>query len=184
MADAAGYRFLPWVRSGLAASLSNQDSLDSNTPGRARLDVVVRLTRTSGAPVDVPQLLSVLGPGDVVGLDPRQVIRMDPPPASTDAEPNFLVQVELDHPDLPWLFTPAAANTGQQLRSWLVLVVVEDGPGVTLGRGPGGLPILQLTADAGPARQLPKLDDSWAWAHGQVLLLPGETVADVLGIVP
>jgi hypothetical protein len=185
MADPAGYRFLPWVRSGLAASLSNQDSLDSNTPGRARLDVVVRLTRTSGAPVDVPQPLSVLGPGDVVGLDPRQVIRMDPPPASTDAEPNFLVQVELDRPDLPWLFTPAAANTGQQLRPWLVLVVVEDGPGVTLtGRGPGGLPILQLTADAAPARQLPKLDDSWAWAHGQVLLLPGETVADVLGVVP
>jgi hypothetical protein len=186
MADLAGYRFLPWVRSGLAASLSQDDTLDEETPGRARLEVAVRLSNTSGGPVDLSRTLTVLGPGDVVGLDPRQVIRMDPPAGSTDAEPNYLVQVELDRPDLPWLFTPAAANAGQQLRPWLVLVVVEEeGPGVTLTpQGPGGLPVLKLTVDAEPARQLPRLDQSWAWAHGQVLLLPGETVDDVLQAVP
>ena len=178
------YRFLPWVRSGLAASLRDPDSLDENTPGRARLDVAVRLSRAAGGTVDVSRALSVLGPGDVVGLDPRQVIRMDPPPGVTDAEPNYLVQVELDRPDLPWLFNPAAASAAEKLRPWLVLVVVEDGPGTTLhARGPGGLPVLEITADAEPARQLPKLDQSWAWAHGQVLLLPGEDVGDVLGTV-
>jgi hypothetical protein len=184
-ADRPGYRFLPWVRSGLAATLATPDTLGAGTPGRARLEVSVRLSRRAGAAVDVDRRLSMLGPGEVVGLDPRQVIRTDPPRGATDVEPNFLVQVELDRPDLPWLFTPAGASAAQRLRPWLVLVVVEDGPGATL-RPAGGapLPVLELTADAEPARQLPDLAQSWAWAHGQVLLLPGEEVGDVLGAVP
>jgi hypothetical protein len=185
MADQPGYRFLPWVRSGLAATLTTPDTNDSGTPGRARLEVVVRLSRSAGDPVDVDRSLSMLGPGDVVGLDPRQVIRTDPPRGATDMESNFLVQVELDRPDLPWLFTPAGASDAQRLRPWLVLVVVEDGPGATLRPADGApLPVLELTSDAEPARQLPDLGQSWAWAHGQVLLLPGEEVADVLGAVP
>src|SRR5205085_845910 len=133
----------------------------------------------------IEQRLTVLGPGDVVGLDPRQVIRTDPRPGATDAEPNYLVQVGLDRPDLPWLFTPAAASAADKLRPWLVLVVVALGRGVNrLPPTAGSLPALELLSEADPGRQLPDVADSWAWAHAQVMLLAGERVDAVLAGVP
>jgi hypothetical protein len=186
MADGPTYEFLPWVRRGLAGTLTAPDTLGDGTPGRAQLAVSLGVTRRAGAALTVDQGLAVLGPGDVIGLDPRQVIRTEPLPGSTDAEPNYLVQAELDRPDLPWLFTPAAAAASQRLRPWLVLVVVAQGPGVV--RSPpssaGGLPVLELQAEAEPGRQLPDLAESWAWAHGQAILLPGEQLDGVLGGVP
>jgi hypothetical protein len=182
MADVS-YQFVPWVRSGIAATLAKPDTLETTTPGRAHLDVALGVTRRGGPLPPVEQHLIVLGPGEVVGLDPRQVIRTDPPAGATDAEPNMLVQVELDRPDLPWLFTPAAANADQRLRPWLVLVVVVDGPGVTLSAG-DPMPVLTLTSEAEPDRQLPDLHESWAWAHGQAVVLPGETSDAVLAGVP
>jgi len=185
MATDVSYQFLPWVRSGLAATLTDRDTLDEETPGRARLGVRVNVARRAGTPLPVDQQLVVLGPGDVIGLDPRQVIRTDPRPGATDVEPNFLVQAELDRPDLPWLFTPAAATTTEQLRPWLVLVVVAVGPGVSRQQPGGGpLPVLDLRVEADPGRQLPDLAESWAWAHGQAVLLPGEQVGQVLTAVP
>ncbi len=184
MAGAPTYEFLPWVRSGIASTLTQPDTLDAATPGRARLGVTLGVSRRAGAALSVPQQLAVLGPGDVTGLDPRQVIRTDPLPGSTDAEPNYLVQAELDRPDLPWLFTPAAAGASQKLRPWLVLAVVAIGPGVVRSQpsSEGGLAVLDLHAEASPARQLPDLAESWAWAHGQAMLLPGESVGAVLGV--
>ncbi|HKE79267.1 MAG TPA: hypothetical protein VKB54_08170 [Solirubrobacteraceae bacterium] len=183
---ASTYEFLPWVRRGLAATLTGADTLGDGTPGRATLGVTVNVTRTAGDPLSVDQQIALLGPGDVAGLDPRQVIRTDPLPGSTDAEPNYLVQAELDRPDLPWLFTPAAATASERLRPWLVLVVVAQGPGVV--RSPpstaGGLEVLDLHAEARPAQQLPDLGESWAWAHGQAILLPGDQLDGVLGGVP
>jgi hypothetical protein len=186
MADRPTYEFLPWVRRGLASTLTAPDTLGEGTTGRARVGVSVRVTRHAGAPLPVDQQLAVMGPGDVVGLDPRQVIRTDPLAGATDAEPNFLVQAELDRPDLPWLFTPAAATASQRLRPWLALIVVEQGPGVVQS-GPlsaGGLPVLDLHAEAEPGRQLPDLAESWAWAHGQAILMPGEQLDAVLDGVP
>ncbi len=178
------YQFVPWVRCGLAATLTTPDTLGAGTPGRARLDVALGVNRRGGPLPPVEQRLTVVGPGEVVGLDPRQIIRSDPLPGATDAEPNMLVQVELDRPDLPWLFTPAAADANGRLRPWLVLVVVAEGPGVSLSAaGSGPLPVLTLTSEADPARQLPDLGESWAWVHGQAVLLPGETSDAVLGDV-
>jgi hypothetical protein len=182
---AATYEFLPWVRRGLAGTLTAVDTLAEGTPGRAALGVNLSVTRAAGASLSIDQQAALLGPGEVMGLDPRQVVRTDPLPGSTDAEPNYLVQAELDRPDLPWLFTPARATTGDRLRPWLVLVVVEQGPGVVRARPAvsGGPPLLELRSEAEPARQLPDLAESWAWAHGQAILMPGEQLDGVLGAV-
>ena len=50
------------------------------------------------------------GPGDVLGLDPRQIIRTEPTAGTTDFEPNYFAHLELAEAALPWLFTPAAPN--------------------------------------------------------------------------
>jgi hypothetical protein len=185
VASDAAYQFLPWVRSGLSAQVATRDTLGPGTPGRATLGVEVRIARRAGAPVTVTQTLEVLGPGDVVAIDPRQVIRTDPRPNVSDFEPNFLVQVEFDRPDFPWLFTPAAATTAHRLRPWLVAVVVEKGTGVSLSRPDrSSLAVLELAPGAEPGRQLPDLAESWAWAHGQALLVAGERLDAVLADRP
>lgn len=181
MADVT-YRFLPWVREGLAAQIRTPDTRGAGVPGRARLDVETTVTRRSGAAViEVPRRIVVSGPGDVVGIDRRQVIRTDPKPNATDFEPNFLVQLEFDRPDFPWLFTPAAANGDDQLRPWLVLVVVTVSDDVTLRPEPDAkLSVLTIPSSARPSRQLPDLKDSWAWAHAQLVTTGSEALEDVL----
>ena len=89
---------------------------------------------------------------------------MEPAPGSTDLEPNYLPVVEFDRPDFPWLFTPAAATSGHQLRPWIVLVVVPR-DAVDLIEPADRLAVAEV-ADA--AAQLPDLTQSWAWAHGQI----------------
>ena len=76
--------------------------LDAARP--ARVDVGVEV---NGAILATPQV-QVHGPGDVLGIDPRQIIRTEPTAGTTDFEPNYFAHLELAEAALPWLFTPAA----------------------------------------------------------------------------
>src|SRR5215218_6294190 len=179
------YRFLPWVREGLVARLPVADEPGATVPGRARLDLELEVARRSGAPLPVTRSLEVAAPGDIIGVDHRQVIRTDPKPGTTDFEPNYLPLVEFDRPDFPWLFTPARAGAQERLRPWIVLVVIALGDGVSLVADPGRpLPVLTIEAAARPSRQLPDLAESWAWAHGQVLSDAAERIEDLLADRP
>src|SRR5205823_9651111 len=85
----AEYEFVSVLRRGAAADLKNADPLTGALPDRGKLDV--RLTVTSsggpGAGTDQAGITALLlGPGDVIGLDPRQVIPPTDPPNLT---PNF-----------------------------------------------------------------------------------------------
>jgi hypothetical protein len=157
-------RFLPWVREGLGASVGTADPGGGQPlPARAELNVTASVSGNGGGKASVK--VRVLGPADVIAVDPLQVIRMEPAPATTDFEPNYMPLVEFDRPDLPWLFTPAAASTSDQLRPWLCLVVVERDTEATLETPADRLPVLKLN-NAGTA--LPNLAESWAWVHAQI----------------
>lgn len=164
---ATAYRFLPWARRGLSAALSAPTTSPPGSPppmpARPTVDVTVSITGGVG---DVHTAAVLHGPGDVVGLDPRQVLRCTPAAGSTSAEPNYLVAVDLDAPELPWLFTPVGVPSDQHLPPWLVLVVVENRDGVSLAPA---APLPRLTIASGAAAELPDLADSWAWAHVQLL---------------
>lgn len=152
-------QFLPWWRTGAAALVTRADG--PALPARAELSVRSRVDA-----IHDPEVTARLyGPGEVTGLDPRQVIRTDPVPRTTDFEPNFFPLVEFDTPELPWAFTPATANAADQLRPWLVLVVVPR----SAARGPehDGRPLPVLGLDDARSH-LPDLAQSWAWAHLQV----------------
>lgn len=159
-----GLVLLPWVRRGGPVDLP-PDPRDAGHPASSVASTAE--VRVNGAgPATVA--FRLLGPGDVTGLAPQQVIRTDPAPGARTFESNYLVQVELDEPALPWLFTPASAADGR-LRPWLCLVVVREQPGVQLlPPGRGGLPVLRVGGAARPEDELPDLDESWAWAHAQL----------------
>ncbi|MEV6812939.1 DUF3892 domain-containing protein [Micromonospora sp. NPDC051296] len=171
----AQLHFLAYVREGLAAAGAAPDPLDEDIPSRQPVTVGVRLTGRAEHHFDV----RLYGPGDVRGVDPRQIIRLDPPPAASDFEPNNLASIEFDRPDFPWLFTPAAAGSRQRLRPWLFLVVVPVANSALRTDTGAPLPVLECGL-----AELPDLSESWAWAHAQVAATEGESVSSVLAADP
>src|SRR3954469_25698443 len=73
--------------------------------------------------------LELIGPGDIVGLDPRAIVRTYPRRDDNDAESEHLAMVEFDQVDLPWRYTPAkpkgdVGGKTDKLRPWLTLIVL------------------------------------------------------------
>src|SRR5262249_12847363 len=127
-----------------------------------------------------PVTVRLRGPADVVGIDPSEIVRMDPRPGTADFEPNYFATIEFDRPDFPWLFTPAKEDPSARLRPLLCLIVVRDQPGVTLrSTSDAPLPALEIASPARPTDELPDLNESWWWAHAQVAS-PGSASADDL----
>jgi hypothetical protein len=173
----ATYAFLPWLRTGLAAGITRPDG-DTTPAPRASVDISVVIS-AAGDSRPVPAQIGLYGPGDVAAIDPRAVIRTGPKAGELDAEPNELPMVEFAEPDLPWRFTPATAGGHERLRPWLVLCVLtadeitDSAPAGADGR----LPAVTVAT----AARLPRLDQSWAWAHVQVEAFDAstETVAAI-----
>ncbi len=158
----AAYRFLSWARRGAASHI---ELLDGNT-GAARVEVPIEV-RFNGGSNTASLRLELLGPGDVVSLDPRAVTRVFPPPETRDAEPNYFPLIEFDQVDLPWRFTPRAANpTSGRVRPWFCLIAVEEGEAFQYTPSGGGRPT--GVVEIQPSVPLPLLDQSWAWAHVQL----------------
>jgi hypothetical protein len=167
---AIDYRFLPWARRGLVRALQTPDANGVDARPAIQLGLTISADRdgTAAAPVAGNLNLRLFGPGDVVGLDTRLILRTDPKPFATSFEPNYLALVDFDPPDLPWMFTPARADALQRLRPWLVLVVF-DRANVRLPRMRGSsAPLPSIVVPQAVAEtELPDLDESWMWAHAQ-----------------
>lgn len=159
----ARYRFVPWVR--LGASASATDTLGAGVPTHATIPAPLQV---NGQDVGVRARLH--GPGDVVSIDTRMVVRTDPPHLASEFEPNYFPFVEFDRPDIPWLFTPATGTPTGRLRPWIVLVTVRRQRGVSITVDPASRrPVLSIESPASPRLELPDLAESWAWAHAQVV---------------
>lgn len=170
--------FLPWLRRGLAQGLTTADPRSGALPRGVAVDAWIELEGER-----VRQTPKLLAPDAVAALGPGQVLRTEPRADSTGVEPNYFAYVELAAPDLPWMFTPAAPDAAQgRLRPWLVLIVVREQDGVSLGTRSGvSLPVLRIGDPAVPGDELPDLADSWGWAHVHSLVGVDEVAAAVAG---
>ena len=173
MAESTVRHFLPWVRQGAAAGITTPDSLTANQPADVSLQVSLQFANFTAPGKD----MKLYGPADVTAIDPRQIVRVQPQPLTTNFESNFFPLIEFDRPDFPWLFTPAKPGLNERLRPWICLVVVRQQEGVTLGRlDTSPLATLEIKSPARVAVELPDLEESWAWVHAQVV----GTAADTL----
>jgi hypothetical protein len=118
----------------------------------------------------------VLGAGDVVGIDPRMIARVEPAAAATEFEPNYFPFLEFVDSDFPWRFTLRSDAAGRRL-PWLVLLALKPDEFEFSAQGNGPLPVVRILE---PARTLPDLAQSWAFAHMH-LAHPGEQAATDLG---
>ena len=171
---ASTYRFLSWTRRGLADRIAQTDT-GAPLPVRAKVSVGLTVTGASEAKYD----LSVYGPGDVLGIDTTQIVRVEPRQNATDVESNYFPAIEFDAPDFPWLFTPAVSGANDRLRPWCVLIVVDlavvEAPRAEAGHP---LPVIVVPSEA-RATELPDLADSWAWAHTQVVAASSSASTDL-----
>ena len=173
------YSLIPWVRRGIGSQITGTPTVNYAT---IPLSLAV-----NGSPIATPPHVRLPGPGDVKSIDGRAFIRTDPLDGSDNFEPNYLPLVELATPDLPWMMTPTG-NSGDTLRPWICLIVLPDGPGVTLVQKSGGPAVLTMTLD--PATELPDLTQIDAWAHAQITgsdltasALPGDSGATLSRLI-
>lgn len=173
MSDTLGaYSFLPWLRLGLANQITAADD-DHAVVLRASVKVDLKI---AGRPVEgstdktatVTRNVALYGPGDIVGIDPSAVVKVEPHNGITNFEANYLPYVEFYEEDFPWRYTPAAPDAARhRLRPWLALIVLkaeEFKDAAVSSQRP--LPAIEVTGD--PASVFPPADQLWAWAHVHV----------------
>jgi len=159
----AEYSFLPWLRRGIANHLA------APATATARAGVDVRLTVASEVETQAlpPRRVQIVGPGDIIGMNPEAVVRTEPRNWVTDFEPNYLAHVEFYDEDFPWRYTPAPPTAKHRLVPWISLLLLKEGE-FTRDTSPSRpLPSVTLQGIAAAA-VLPPEDQLWAWAHVHV----------------
>jgi hypothetical protein len=149
----------------LAAGIRQPDL----TPAEGAQAIVdLRLTFNGDEQVALPSL-TLVGLGEIAGLNTRVIVRTFPPADVNDAEAAFFVVVELDQADLLWRYTPARASgdseppegaPNDKLRPWITLLVLEETEVIKLAPATATQKLPILTA---AVAKLPNLDETWAW---------------------
>jgi hypothetical protein len=173
MSNPPTYSFLPWLRRGAANSIPQVDG-DTSVKVRATmpLDVTLVGTKLDGTADQqvIHRDVSLYGPGDIVGIDSKAVVKTDPRNWITNFEPNYLPYVDFYDEDFPWRYTPAAADVAKsRLRPWITLVVLKESE-FTDGKDMSGkpLPYFEMASAVNAADVFPKPSELWAWAHVHV----------------
>lgn len=181
--ELARYSFLPFVRLGLSADITDVDDLGAGTVTtleRARVTVEARINDT--AYPELKKSILLIGPGDITGIQSKAIVRCSPPNGSRNFEPNYLPFIEFYEEDFLWRYTPAKAK-GNQLRPWLQLLVLKSDEFERETTVTGPLQAINLTTQ-GLANAFPEVNEAWAWAHVHVNedIDPGDTkvVADAV----
>ena len=161
------YSFLPWYRRGIANTITAADG-DNAVKTRATTHVELQLRGTppsGGAALTQPvaQDIALYGPGDLVGVDARAVVRTEPRNWITNFESNYLAAVDFYDEDFLWRYTPAAPDGSHlRLRPWITLLVLSEDE-FDDGKNMIGRPLPYITVkDAAP---FPSAADLWAWGH-------------------
>lgn len=187
---AGHYHFLSWARRGIGASVNSPPA----GSGQNRVAVSVQLSVIDQSGSNYPRQpkavqVQLYGPGDVIGIDPRHIVRTEPLKSTMNFEPNYLCAIEFDSPDFPWLFTPAGPGgnstssvtgcpSGDQLTPWIALIALKQIDYTPSTDAPNPLPKITVTNMAA----LQDLSDSWNWAHAQVS--GDSSLADNLATTP
>lgn len=184
------HHFLSWTRRGIGATVTNSPAGQSRVTVNVQITIVDQNNAKYGSQPN-PVAVQLYGPGDVIGIDPRHIIRTEPVPGTVNFEPNYLCAIEFDSPDLPWIFTPAAPGglstspsapgcpSGDRLAPWVALIALKQteyspspaNPGPKNPPSPQPLPVITVCPTGtcpGGCSPLQSLSDSWNWAHVQV----------------
>lgn len=172
------YSFISFLRQGIANGIRNVSDpskggnpVNTGSP-RPEIDVTVNVRYDNAVAEPLPKKkLELYGPGDVVGIDKTIIIRTEPQHYNTTYEPKHLAFIEFYDEDLPWRFSPAAANEdSRRLTPWIALIVLEeneftDDPVTPNGTSSKPLPSITLGGNTDRAKVFVPSSNLWAFAH-------------------
>lgn len=167
MKTIANYSFLPWLRQGIANTITAADG-DTTVKTRATINVALQLSGQpvgGGAPLlqAISQNIELYGPGDIAKIVLNAIVRLEPRDWITNFESNYFPAIDFYDEDFPWRYTPSSPdNTGLRLRPWIALVVLAEGE-FQEGQNASNRPLPYITVTN--ATLFPPADQLWAWAH-------------------
>lgn len=166
----ASYSFLPWARQGLGIYIREGDQ-DATVNIRGSIDISLQITGqriTGGSATEtIPRVVQLYGPGDIIGINSKEIVRTEPRHWITNFEANYMPFIEFYDEDFPWRYTPAGQSPDdRRLRPWLALVVLEEGE-FDERNDPLKRPLPYIEVDNAD-RKFPLFDQLWAWAHVHV----------------
>src|SRR5487761_1953547 len=116
MATLPSYGFLPWARQGVASKISEPDTLGSGDGTaivradlKAELDIKYNNLDGSIQTNTITKQIQVIGPGDVLGINSKAIVRTEPARGVTNYEDNGLPYIEFYEEDFLWRYSPASA---------------------------------------------------------------------------
>ena len=154
--EVARYQFHSWARKGIASTITEKDDLGKGTSTlkeRAEIILPVSLNGTG-----LTKDFTLIGPGDIIGVNRDMIVRTEPLNWITDFEPNYLAFAEFYDEDFVWRYTPAAPD-GENLRPWLYLLVLKEDE---FERTKRSKPLPSITIKT---NDFPPADETWLWAH-------------------
>jgi hypothetical protein len=193
--DLSKYTFLPWVKMGLGASISNNEKDLIGPRAKVKLDLSVRMFDRSNNLRKDPDPISkdflLYGPGDIAGILNSIIIRTQPRANDLNFESNYFPFIEFSQPDFPWRYTPAMPSRDQQsggfssrLSPWISLIVLKE---QEFERRPSTEPgLLPHIFVRDPVNSLPDLDQCWSCAHTQITqeITSSESLREILASEP
>ena len=165
----AEYKFFSWARKGISSNIAEKDTLGkSDGVQTERAIVPVNITLNTNIPVPAKNF-TLLGPGDIIGINSDMIIRCEPRDGVSNFEPNYFPYVEFYDEDFPWRYTPASA-VDMSLRPWISLIVLKEDE---FEDTPLQTPLKSIVVKNMEAIQPP--DELHLWAHMHSNLKNDET---------
>ena len=161
------YHFLSWARRGIGASVANADD-GGSLAGRASLSVQLSVDGGQGGAsataARTPVPVQMFGPGDVVGIDPRHVIRTEP----RDVHRQLRAELSLRHRVRRAGFSVAVHARRAEWRPPAAVARADRAQAGRIHAVHRSRRIRCRRSRSAKIAALHDLSDSWNWAHVQV----------------
>lgn len=176
MSDNGKYHFYPYLRKGLNSHITEIDSLgktaseEMKTRGTVKMSIGLDLGKgdTPHTHEEYEKVFELFGPGDVSGISESAVMQTVPANGDNGYCNDYLAAIEFYEEDLPWRYTPFAAN-GDCLRPWMSLILCKDGEFTEETAG-NGMKIIRLNLNEDNYSEvLHNPSDSHLYAHVQLI---------------
>ncbi|GAA4273765.1 hypothetical protein U6A24_02490 [Aquimarina gracilis] len=167
--------FRSHVRQGMT-TIADHD----NTGKRSKININLKVKETNlkdntSANLQIDKEVSILGPGDVTGLNTKIISKAFPNKNTSNFEPSQVPFIEFSEPDFVWRYSCKTVNEGQNWIPWLSLIVLQSGNNedaeFTEERSTSKdlPPRIRIKSNA----VLPDLNQSWRWSHVNTIQTEG-----------
>lgn len=159
----ATYTFLPWLRQGVSNKIDPANVRASRATVQVKLKLTGKALQGADLEHEIVRNVELYGPGDIIGIDKKAIVRNEPRNWITNFESNYMPYVEFYDEDFPWRYSPSVVQEHDRLTPWMALVVLKEDE-FKDGKNMMNRPLNFIEA-SDVAATFPPSNQLWAWAH-------------------